>query len=239
MKYLYQKKARVMFVHSGSVLSITGGKGYIVEATSSLSRKGRADRGIGKETDPPCKMSQLSLKIWCGQSLGLWCLSVLLPHRSQRKGLTNRPPIELEEQRRRRTELQMSSGTWAKRPKDVVAACEVSAHNKKSLPKWDVFRKHSMSILGRKTGRREGTARNCFWKLLLNRCSVYYSCPSAVPIWLPLEGAACRSDICHRAAEGGWALTHLLADMPCQLVQSHFQPHISLSTCWGESACAF
>lgn len=67
----------------------------------------------------------------CGQSLGLWCLSVLLPHRSQRKGLANSPPIEPEGRRRRRTEHQRVSGTRAKKPKDVVASCEVSVHSKK------------------------------------------------------------------------------------------------------------
>lgn len=46
-----------------------------------------------------------------------------------------------------------------------------------------------------------------FWKLLLNRCSVYYSCLSAVPIWLALAEAARRSDVCPSAAERGWALT--------------------------------
>lgn len=60
-----------MFVHSGSVLSITCGEGHIVEATSSLFRKGRADRGRVRETDPACELSQPALKIRCGQSLGL------------------------------------------------------------------------------------------------------------------------------------------------------------------------
>lgn len=129
-KHMYKnsiciKTACALFVHAGSVLSITCGKGHIEEDTCSLARKGRADRGRVRESNPSCKLSQPFLKKRCGYSLGLWCLCVLLPRRSQRKGLANSSPMEPEEQSRSRTEHQSTSGTRAKRPKDVVAACEV------------------------------------------------------------------------------------------------------------------
>lgn len=90
-----------------------------------------------------------------------------------------------------------------------------------------------MSILRRKTGRRGSTIRNHFWELLL--ISVYYRCPSAVPFDLPWQKLPVAvMFVPALLREGGHSLTCWLTWG--QLVQSHFQPHMSLSTHWGDTA---
>lgn len=82
-----------MFVHSGTVLGITGGVGHTVKVTSGLTEKSRLARGRAGE-DPLCEVSQSYSKIRCGggQTLELWCLSAVSPYRSRMKGLANSCP---------------------------------------------------------------------------------------------------------------------------------------------------
>lgn len=153
-----------MFVHSGAVLSIAGGVGHGVEAVSGLTGQ-RKSWG-----DPLCEVSQPSLKIRCGggQALGLWCLSALLPHRFQRKGLAKSRPIKAEAHtskaeggKRWRMEHQRASGAGGKRPEDAVAVrlvprVRICSHSEMSLenaacPSWEENR-----------GEGVGTFRSCF-----------------------------------------------------------------------------
>lgn len=122
------ERASAVFIHSGTVLGITGGVGHAVKATSGLIEKSRLARGKVGE-DPLCEVSQPYSKIRCGggQTLELWSLSAGPPYRSWKKGLANSCPIKpdtptskAEERRRWRTEYQRASGAEGKRPEDVV-----------------------------------------------------------------------------------------------------------------------
>ena len=70
MKHMYER-ACVVFVHSGTVLSITGGVGHGVEAMSSLTEKGRPARGRVGETSVRGVTAFLENKVWRGQTPGL------------------------------------------------------------------------------------------------------------------------------------------------------------------------
>lgn len=206
------------FVHSGFVLSITRGEGHVVEA-----RKGR-------------KKFFFFLGKRCGQSLGLWHLSVLLPHRSQRKGLANSPPKEPEGQRRRRTEHQRASGTRAKITKGVVASYEVSAHSKEFFQSEMSSENTSCPSWKEKQGEgevlSETVSENCCWIGLVCITAALQLVPFDLP-WQKLPGEVMFVPVLLRM--GGHSLTCWLTWG--QLVQSHLQPHISSSTCWGDSAC--
>lgn len=173
----------------------------------------------------------------CGKSLGLWYLSVLLPHRSQRKGLAKSPHIKPEGQRRRRTEHQRASETRARRPKDVVASCEVSAHSKKffqskvssentACPSWEEKRAEGEVLSGL-------ISESCCWMGIVCLTAVLQLVPFDLPSQkLPVE----TMFVPVLLRVGGHSPTCWLTWG--QLVQSHLQPHISSSTGWGDSACA-